>query len=418
MQHSDELFRKEAIEGQGKNKLGEAMLLPKTNHQILATVLVCWFLLLCGLLINANFSSKATVSGWLVSSKASIDIMAKEPTGIVKSIKISNEQQVTKGQVLVQISRITGAQIGENYQAQLNSLLQQNELLKQRQLILHNKYRQQNKQSETLIQTFKQHLQMNAQVQQKLEEQLKDAIVEEAVLFSLLQNNNISKTSYHAQKEKRQAVELQLAANHSSKVEFEQKRQSVEQSKIANHIASQEEQNTLESNLQSINQEIKRFEGGSDYLLKSPIDGIVHNLQASVGETVGSNKPLLQITPLNNPLQAVLFVPSDHAGFIQNKQLVQLKLTAFPFQKFGMPTARVSQVSQKILLPQQIKRAPVPLYTPVFVVEAALINQQINVNGETLNLKAGMLFQADIILSKRSLLEWLLSPIFSLRGEL
>ncbi len=418
MQHSEELFRKEAIEGQGNNKLGEAMLLPKTNHQILATVLICWFLVLCVLLVNASFSNKATVSGWLVSSKSSIDIMAKEANGIVKSTKVSNGQQVIKGQVLVQISRNASVQISENYEQQLNSLLQQSELLTQRKLILHNKYRQQNKHNATLIQTFNQHLHMNAQVEQKLEEQLQEAIVEETALFSLLQNNSISKISYQAQKEKRQAVELQLAANHSRKLEFEQKRQSLEQSKIANHIASQEEQNTLESNLQSINQEIQRFEGSSDYLIRSPVDGIVHNLQASVGETIVSNIPLLQITPLNNPLQAVLFVPSDHAGFIQSKQLVQLKLTAFPYQKFGMPTARVLQVSQKILLPQQIKRAPVPLSTPVFIVEAALINQQIKVNGEPIDLKAGMLFQADIMLSKRSLLEWLLSPIFSLRGEL
>jgi|GEM_PF-3259779 len=418
MQHSDELFRKEAIEGQGKNKLGEAMLLPKTNHQILATVLICWFLLLCGLLINASFSSKATVSGWLVSSKASIDIMAKEPTGIVKSIQISIGQQVTKGQILLQVARNTGAQINENYQGQLNSLLEQNELLEKRQLILHDKYRQQNKQSESLIQTFDQHLLINAQLEQKLEEQLQLAITEEDALFSLLQNNSVSRSSFQARKEKRQAIELQLAENHASKVEFEQKRLSVEQSKIANHIASEEEQNTLESNLQSLNQEIKRFEGSSDYLIRSPIDGIVHNLQAGAGETIGSNMPLLQITPLNNPLQAVLFVPSDHAGFIQNEQLVQLKLAAFPYQKFGMPVARVSQVSQKILLPQQVKLTPVPLNTPVFVVEAALMNQQINVNGESLDLKAGMLFQADIILSKRTVLEWLLSPIFSLRGEL
>lgn len=418
MQHSNELFRKEAINGQSKNKLGEAMLLPRINHQILAAVLVCWFFLLCGLLVNASFSSKATVNGWLVNAKASIDIMAKEPNGIVKSIKISNGQQVSKDQVLMQISRNASALISGNYQEQFDLLLQQRDLLKQRQLILHNKYHQQKKQNETLIQTFNRQLNINAQIENKLEEQLKETMVEEAALFSLLQTSSISKISYVAQKDKRQAIELQIAANHSSKLEFQQQRLSAEQFEIASKIALEEAQNTLESNLQSLNQEINRFETASDYVIRSPIDGVVHNLQAFAGETIGINIPLVQITPLNTSLKAVLFVPSSHAGFIKNNQLVQLKLNAFPYQKFGMSTARVSQVSQQILLPDQVKRIPVPLSTPVFIIEAVLNNQQINANGKALDLKAGMLFQADIILSKRSLLEWLLSPIYSLRGEI
>lgn len=418
MQHSNELFRKEAINGQSKNKLGEAMLLPRINHQILAAVLVCWFFLLCGLLVNASFSSKATVNGWLVNANASIDIMAKEPNGIVKSIKISNGQQVSKDQVLMQISRNASALISGNYQEQFDLLLQQRDLLKQRQLILHNKYHQQKKQNETLIQTFNRQLNINAQIENKLEEQLKETMVEEAALFSLLQTSSISKISYVAQKDKRQAIELQIAANHSSKLEFQQQRLSAEQFEIASKIALEEAQNTLESNLQSLNQEINRFETASDYVIRSPIDGVVHNLQAFAGETIGINIPLVQITPLNTSLKAVLFVPSSHAGFIKNNQLVQLKLNAFPYQKFGMSTARVSQVSQQILLPDQVKRIPVPLSTPVFIIEAVLNNQQINANGKALDLKAGMLFQADIILSKRSLLEWLLSPIYSLRGEI
>lgn len=418
MQHSNELFRKEAINGQSKNKLGEAMLLPRINHQILAAVLVCWFFLLCGLLVNASFSSKATVNGWLVNAKASIDIMAKEPNGIVKSIKISNGQQVSKDQVLMQISRNASALISGNYQEQFDLLLQQRDLLKQRQLILHNKYHQQKKQNERLIQTFNRQLNINAQIENKLEEQLKETMVEEAALFSLLQTSSISKISYVAQKDKRQAIELQIAANHSSKLEFQQQRLSAEQFEIASKIALEEAQNTLESNLQSLNQEINRFETASDYVIRSPIDGVVHNLQAFAGETIGINIPLVQITPLNTSLKAVLFVPSSHAGFIKNNQLVQLKLNAFPYQKFGMSTARVSQVSQQILLPDQVKRIPVPLSTPVFIIEAVLNNQQINANGKALDLKAGMLFQADIILSKRSLLEWLLSPIYSLRGEI
>jgi membrane fusion protein len=418
MQHSTELFRQEAIQGQNSNNLGEAMLLPKTNHQVITTILVCWFLLLCGLLLNANFSSKATVNGWLVNSKPSIDIVAKEANGIIKSTLISNGQEVLKGQVLIEISRNVSSLLNGNYQQQFHSLMQQRELLEKRQIILVNKYQQQESQNDSLIHSYQQHLNVNIQIEKNLNQQVNEASVEEAVLLSLLQVKSIPKLSYNAQKEKRQAIELQQAQRYSTKLEFEQRLLSVEQNQVSDKIALQEELNTLESNLQRITQEIRRFEGASVYLIKSPIDGIVHNLQATNGETISGNMPLLQITPLNNPLKAVLYVPSNHAGFIKNKQLVKLKLNAFPYQKFGMSNAQVSYVSQQILLPHQVKRLPMQLTEPVFLIYAILDNQQINANRNKGELKAGMLFQADITLSNRSLLEWLLSPIYSLRGTI
>jgi membrane fusion protein len=37
--------------------------------------------------------------------------------------------------------------------------------------------------------------------------------------------------------------------------------------------------------------------------------------------------------------------------------------------------------------------------------------------GKAFNLKSGMLFEADIMLEQRTLIEWLLEPIYSLRGR-
>ena len=416
MQYSTELFRKDAIEGQNRNNLGEAMLLPKTNHQILAITLICWFLFLCGLLLDASFTSKATVNGWLVSSKPSIDIMAKEANSMVKSIRISNGYPVLQGQVLLEVSRNASALVEENYQQQFDSLVLQRNLLEKRELILISKYQQQERQAQGEIRSYQQHLKVNFEIAKKLATQARQATNAEAALWSLLQNRSISKSTYNTQKEKREAIEFQIAQTYSAKLDFEQKLLSAKQNKVSRKIASDEERNTLQSNLQSAIHEIKLFEGSGDYLIRSPIDGIVHNLQATNGETLGSNIPLMQITPLNNPLKAVLYVSSNDAGFIKHNQLVQLKLNAFPYQKFGMSTAHVSHVSQQILLPHQVKRSPIQLNGPVFLIEATLDTQATNVGTEA--LKAGMLFKAEITLSNRSLLEWLLSPIYSLRGQI
>ncbi|WP_412971964.1 HlyD family secretion protein [Glaciecola sp. MF2-115] len=417
MQHSTALFRKEAIEGQKKYNLGEAILLPRSNHQYLTVALVFWFLLLGALLINANFSNKVSVSGWLVSAKASIDIMPNETGGIVKSTNIYNGLHVTKGQLLLEIERTAPSLSHSNVSQQVASLNAQYTLLEERQEILQNKYIQQLKLNDGLKEGYQKHLLLNANLLTKVKEQLKDAMDEEALLSSLIRTKNLSKATFNIQKEKRQSIELQSAQLQSAKLELEDKLQSTEQSRISNKLELEEALNALASKMKALKLELEASKMSRNYVIKSPIDGIVHNLQINSGETIHSQLPLMQITPLNTPLKARLYIPSNHIGFIEEGQLVQLRLKAFPYQKFGMAKAIVSQVSQQILLPHQVKNLPIQLSEPVFIVEAELSEQYMSANGTPVDLKAGMLLQANVTLAERSLLEWLLSPIYSLRGQ-
>jgi membrane fusion protein len=52
------------------------------------------------------------------------------------------------------------------------------------------------------------------------------------------------------------------------------------------------------------------------------------------------------------------------------------------------------------------------------MVEATLQRAFVEAKGENVALKEGMTLQADVTLSKRSLLEWLLSPLYSIKGSL
>jgi membrane fusion protein len=417
MKHSTTLFRKEAIDGQKKHNFGEAMLLPKTNHQYLTAFLVCWFFGLLALLISANYSSKATVNGWLVSTKTSINIIAKEGSGIVGSSQVYNGQYVSKGQVLLEVTPNTPALSPSKLSKQVASLQTQIELIEQRKEIRQNKYSQQVQQNNSLLESYQKHLLINTDSIVKVDLQLKEALDQETAFSELMRNGSLSKTTYQTQKEKRQAIETHLAQLQLAKLELERNLLSTEQNKTSNKLILKESLNTLASTLQNLQQELVSLEASRMYVIKSPVDGIVHNLQATSGETIDMQLPLMQITPLNNPLKARLYIPSNHAGFIQEGQTVQLKLNAFPYQKFGMTNAKVSHVSKQILLPHQVKNLPVQLLEPVFIVDAELKEQHINTNGAELDLKAGMLFQANITLSQRSLWEWLLNPILSLRGQ-
>lgn len=60
---------------------------------------------------------------------------------------------------------------------------------------------------------------------------------------------------------------------------------------------------------------------------------------------------------------------------------------------------------------------PVNLKEPVYRLRAKLTQQQMQAFGKSFFLKSGMLFEADIMLEQRTLIEWLLEPIYSLRGR-
>ena len=58
------------------------------------------------------------------------------------------------------------------------------------------------------------------------------------------------------------------------------------------------------------------------------------------------------------------------------------------------------------------------LSEPVYRIQAKLDKQFIEGYGKEFNLKSGMLFNADIMLDKRSLIDWMLDPILSVKGRL
>lgn len=416
MQYSNALFRPEAIEGQKRNTLGNAMLLPKTNHQLLALVLLCWFLLLCAWLFTSNYTSKATVNGWLVSTKPSVDIVAKEANGSIQFAYVGNGQSVMAGDVLLNISRNAASLVKANNRLQVNSLKESNALLQERKRIVTKQIEQEKIHNDRLVLRQTEHLNLALARMDSLQAQLSDIKEEEQNLYTLWQSKLIAKAAYSAQKDKRLSIQRQLEQQQINQLNTETHLLALQQNIISSSLESQQVLNSIASESEQIKREIQRVESLDSYLIKSPIDGIVHNLQTSAGEPIVSGAPLMQITPLNNPLTAKLFVPSNHAGFVKVNQEVNLKMNAFPYQKFGTLDATITHVSQHILLPSEVKRKPMQLSEPIFIIEAQLKSEQINANGEPVELKAGMLFQAEVVLSKRTLWQWLLSPIHSLKG--
>ena len=170
----------------------------------------------------------------------------------------------------------------------------------------------------------------------------------------------------------------------------------------------------LRGDLSWIEQRIAEVDGRRAYIIKAPTSGRVSTLQATVGQIADPKHMQLEIIPLDSTLQAQLFFPTRAFGFVRPGQQVRILYDAFPYQKFGTYRASVTKVSQTILTGNDAT-GPITLKEPAYRVTVAPERPDIDAYGLKMPLQPGMLLKADVILEQRSLMRWLLDPVFSAR---
>jgi membrane fusion protein len=155
-------------------------------------------------------------------------------------------------------------------------------------------------------------------------------------------------------------------------------------------------------------------DGRRAYVIKAPTSGRVSTLQATVGQIADPRHMQLEIIPLDATLQAELFFPTRAFGFVRPGQKVRMLYDAFPYQKFGTYRGSVRKVSHTILTSNDTT-GPITLKEPAYRVTVALERPDIDAYGLKMPLQPDMLLKADVVLEQRSLMKWLLDPVFSAR---
>ncbi|KAF1695051.1 HlyD family efflux transporter periplasmic adaptor subunit [Pseudoxanthomonas daejeonensis] len=159
-------------------------------------------------------------------------------------------------------------------------------------------------------------------------------------------------------------------------------------------------------------QERSRQDAEAGLLVKAPLGGVVANRFVEPGQVVQVGQPLLSVLPRGARLQAQLQVPSRAIGFIRPGDRVQLRYQAYPFQKFGHQGGRVLRVSRNAIAGAAATGSTEPYYR----VLVQLDRQDLLAYGHAEPLRPGMLLEADILGERRRLYEWLLEPLYALRG--
>ena len=223
-------------------------------------------------------------------------------------------------------------------------------------------------------------------------------------------------------------LEKQIESQKNKIAMFEKKAASFEDLLKQHYISEidyqkrKDEYLTAKIQLNIYEKELSQAKVGGEYAIRAPEDGTISTLIAMVGGRVTTETQLGAIVPKDSQLEGELFVPTSKAGFVKIGQKVLLKYNAYPYQRFGLYEAVVSRIDKSILSPQDVIKAfslTVKQTDEVFYrVIVTLQKQTVTVYGQPYPLTAGMVLEGVILGDKRNIWQWVLEPIYSLRGNM
>lgn len=154
--------------------------------------------------------------------------------------------------------------------------------------------------------------------------------------------------------------------------------------------------------------------------LKAPQAGTIKDLAThTIGTVVTPGTVLLSLVPENEPLIAEVMVSNDDVGFVYPNQKVKLKLAAYPFQKYGMLDGEILTIgadANEVQNQQQDSgkdpSAKSKANTPTtYKALLSLGSQALDAQGKKYKLVPGMQVTAEISEGRRTVMQYLLSPV-------
>lgn len=408
---SEPLFRKEALAARDKRLSGELIL----SRPMRATFLVAFLatvtiVVLCFLAFN-RYARKVRVEGLLVPESGVLEVPSPV-RGQLQRLFVRQGEQVGAGAPLfeVRIDHTLGS--GEGLSERLlDSLYSQMAHLEQQGALQEQEAAQAERDASDELQLVDASL---ARLAAMLETEgallgMRRAAQLRAVRLEqkgLLATADLEAVQAQWLQQKRAQEELEL-----QRLQLRTRRHDVLQAQRATRLQQAQQAARLAAERDALEQRILQAGAEQQTRVSAPLAATVGHVALREGMALSAMQPVISLLPEGVPLHAELQVPSSAIGFLAAGQAVHLRYDSFPYQKFGVQRGHVLEVSRNARLPAEGKAA-----LPVYSVRVALEAQSVFAYGEAQPLLPGMTLSADIVVDERSLLEWLLEPLYSMAG--
>jgi hemolysin D len=176
---------------------------------------------------------------------------------------------------------------------------------------------------------------------------------------------------------------------------------------------AQEQANELSQEL------VKAQDKSAHTQLRSPIDGVVDQLSVhTLGGVVMPAQHLMIVVPDGRDLTVQARLSNRDVGFVHAGQPVKIKVETFNFTRYGLIDGQVTSVSRDVVASEPqgdgTQAAPPPAAragSPAYVARIALARTDMMVDKRRELLMPGMSITAEIKTGRRTVIDYLLSPL-------
>ena len=155
----------------------------------------------------------------------------------------------------------------------------------------------------------------------------------------------------------------------------------------------------LDKNLVKLSDRVYRLD------IKAPVSGVVKGLVVNtIHSVIKPGETIMEIIPIGDELIVESQVATTDIGHIYIGQEAEVKVNSFDPHRFGTVMGEVQQISASTFIDEQSN--------PYFLATIALNRDYLGTNSNQYRIIPGMTVQADIKTGEKSVLDYLLKPVY------
>jgi len=396
--------------------LGEPLEIIPLGSKSAIWLIFCIAVVIVILMFNANFKRKVTLVGAVNSIAGQYNVYPLK-SGYVTQSWVTEQMKVSKGQSLFEVTSEVHTKSGDSITELKNKILSSIESLKSeivRSTEIYNNEFEELSQLAVFLEKQQQELDNQLLLQQDVANMLLGLVKGQR---ELVDKKFISASQMQAKEQEYARALTDLSELKYSKIAMLKERRSVAEKLSSIKLKHENDIARVEREISSLQQKLFELEIQNEKIVIAPEDGIVTALSINAGESVQSDTLAMVIIPLNVKWHVEVYATSTDVGFIRAGNPVQLRYAAYPYQRFGLYSGSVKHVSKAAVKGSSIdSRLPQSDY--FYKVTVELDEQCILAYGKCEPLQAGMGVSASIETERRTLIEWALDPLYTIKGKL